>query len=105
MNATQYGLLSDTIQPEPQLASAKVLYNQAPRTLLFGYTGEKDTVHVYLADGIIHKVVYNFKGHLIEHKTQDQGLLFGECAAVKRLYPEACDFEFCLVPQNILNGT
>lgn len=97
MNALQYETLTGTIQPEPQLANAKGLYNQAPRTLLFGYTGDKDTVHVYLVDGTIHKVVYNFKGHLIEHKSQAQGLLFSECAAVKRLYPEACDFEFCSV--------
>jgi hypothetical protein len=95
MNPTQYDLLTNTIQPEPQLANAKLLYAQDPRTLIYGYTGEKSTFHVYLNGGVIHKVVYDFSGHLLSHKSQSDGLLFSECVPDKRIYPETCDFEFC----------
>jgi len=95
MNPTQYELLTTVIHPESQLATAKAIYDQTPRTLVYGYTTDKNTLHVYLDDGIVHKVVYNYQGQLLEHKTQTDGLLFSECASNKRLYPEACDFEFC----------
>lgn len=95
MNPTQYDLLTNTIQPEPQLAEAKLLYAQEPRTLIYGYTGSNDTFHVYLYGGAIHKVVYDFRGKLLTHKTQAEGLTFSECVPDKRIYPETCDFEFC----------
>jgi hypothetical protein len=95
MNTSQYELLQNAIKPEPQLATARCLYNQTPRTLVFGYTTAKDTFHVYLDAGAIHKVVYSHKRELLEYKSQAEGLLFTECVPDKALYPESCDFEFC----------
>lgn len=95
MNPTQYELLNSTIRPEPQVVTAKCMYNQAERTLVYGYTADKDTLHVYLEAGVIHKVVYNFKGELLLHKTERDGLMYAECAQAKRIYPETCDFDFC----------
>ena len=95
MNPTQYELLNTTIRPESQVVNAKCMYNQSDRTLVFGYTADKDTFHVYLEAGIIHKVVYNFRGELLAHKSQSDGLQYAECAQAKRLYPETCDFDFC----------
>lgn len=95
MNKTQYEVLTTIVSPEASMAQAKALYDQSPRTLVYGYTTDKNTFHVYLADGKIHKVVYGYPDKLLEHKTQDANLLFEECAPNKRMYPEACDFEFC----------
>jgi hypothetical protein len=97
MNPTQYELLNSTIRPEPQVVNAKCMYNQAERTLVYGCTADKDTLHVYLEAGVVHKVVYNFKGELLLHKTDRDGLMYAECAVAKRIYPEACDFDFCAV--------
>lgn len=95
MNPTQYELLTNTIMPEPQLAEARLLYAQEPRTLIYGYTSEKHSFHVYLYAGAVHKVVYDATGKLLSHKSQRDSLPFSECVPDKRIYPETCDFEFC----------
>lgn len=70
------------------------LKDKTPRTLLYGYTADRDTWHVYInehSDEIM-TVVYQGKG-------RDMSLLRIEenCAYIpnKRLYPSCCDFEFC----------
>jgi len=96
MNPTQYDLLTNTIQPEPQEARAKLLYNQAARTLMYGHTAENNFFHVYLDDGLIHKVVYTALGRLLEYRNENEGLVFADCVpAGGELYPETCDFELC----------
>jgi hypothetical protein len=67
------------------------LKNQEDRTLLYGYTCERDTWHVYLYDGVIHVVKYGYKEPLVEmHPATNEAFV-----PDKRLYPERCDFEFC----------
>ena len=67
------------------------LKNQEDRTLLYGYTCERDTWHVYLKDGKIHVVIYEYKQSPREVNTAtNEGFV-----PDKRLYPERCDFEFC----------
>lgn len=95
MNPTQYELLNTTIRPESQVVNAKCMYNRADRTLIYGYTADMDMLHVYIEVGAIHKVVYNFKGEMLLHKSEREGLQYAECVEAKRLCPEACDFEFC----------
>jgi len=71
------------------------LENQQDRTLLWGYIQGRRSWHIYLKDGGIHKYVY--KVMLVE---PGEHSLYDVVEAIqlipnKRLYPEACDFEFC----------
>lgn len=67
------------------------LSNTKDRTLLYGYTCERDTWHVYLSGGGIFTVVYSYNGEphqVAVHTNHDY-------VPDKRLYPERCDYEFC----------
>ena len=93
MERAQFDLLNET---GPQLASAALLESRAPRTLVYGYTCDRKTFHVYLDDsGCIHKLMYSYEGEILLHKQEADGLELDECVPDKRLYPEACDYEFC----------
>lgn len=69
------------------------------RTLLYGYTCERETFHVYIKDKEIHVVVY--KNEYSNDGITPKGM--GEIKVShnrdyipdKRLYPEACDYDFC----------
>jgi hypothetical protein len=66
------------------------------RTLLYGYTVARETVHVYYdaEDGKIHKVVYSgTTDQVYDHQARDDW----HCAWLlpsKRVYPECSDFQF-----------
>ena len=69
------------------------LNNKEDRTLLYGYTTERDTWHVYIKDREIHTVWYG-NGDLITpikvNVTRNSDYIPN-----KRLYPDRCDYEFC----------
>ncbi|WP_315921543.1 hypothetical protein [Mesorhizobium sp. SP-1A] len=62
------------------------------RTLLFGYTVERETHHVYQEDGELHLVVY--KGDVLIHHERGASLPAENLVPNKRLYPERCDYVF-----------
>ena len=68
--------------------------NQTDRTLILGYTVHRNTFHVYLKDGILHRHVYDYTGQTLTHDFGDT-LLASSLAPNKRSYPQWCDFEFC----------
>ncbi len=82
-------------------ASVKDLADRTARTLLFGYTTDKHTWHVYLdAQGVIHRVVYAYahpQPLLVSASSGETGgcTRNSEYVPNKRLYPESCDAEFC----------
>ena len=70
--------------------------NLAERTLLYGYTCDRQTWHVYCAnDESIFLSVYGDKGQKFHNVTQDGIPDLGALVPDKRLYPQYCDFEFC----------
>lgn len=91
--------------------SARDLENQEDRTLLYGYTVDRDTWHVYLRDGVIHRFVYSpdYNVRVVPEPDQwafqnvnalsydyFQTWYNGEALIPsKRLYPNHCDYEFC----------
>lgn len=91
MTHDEYQSLSK-VQAGP-LFTAESLTNKTPRTLLLGYTCDRESWHVYLGeDQKIHLVVYN-SSLLLRHQTtfgRDEDLIPN-----KRLIPDACDFEAC----------
>ncbi|MGD1524229.1 hypothetical protein [Vibrio owensii] len=77
--------------------SAHEIFNHQPRTLLWGYTADRDSFHVYLdGTGIIHRVIYTRAGgeHVILSHMKGIELKAELLVPNKRTYPEATDFEF-----------
>jgi len=73
------------------------LRDKTPRTLLYGYTCNRDTWHVYLdKNEQINLAVYEGSrtGNYISHSTK---MKFEAHSLIpnKRVYPAACDLEFC----------
>lgn len=73
-----------------ELITAESLTNQADRTLIYGYTCERDTFHVYLKEGEIHTIVYNGENVRVIDVCVNRQYL-----PDKRIYAYACDYEFC----------
>jgi len=67
------------------------LIDKSDRTLLYGYTCDRSTFHVYIKDGEIKIVVYKTVGDLRE--------IIPTCNSDylpdKRVYPAKSDYEFC----------
>ena len=104
MNQHEYASLQKT---ENTLISVDQLHNKSARTLLYGYTLERDTWHVYLdEDSKIKTVIY---GVVKDAPIKQINVTFNdEYIPSKRLYAEKCDFEFCsLLKQHniVLNFT
>lgn len=76
------------------LFSASSLTSKSDRTLAYGYTIERETFHVYLMNGIIHRVIYNSDKELLAHRS-GRSLPVKLLVPNKRLYPETCDLNFC----------
>ena len=69
------------------------------RTLLYGYTCERETFHVYLKNNEIFVVVYNTeysRGKPVpKNMRQITVKSNNDYVPDKRLYPEKCDYKFC----------
>jgi hypothetical protein len=62
------------------------------RTLLYGYDCDRRTWHVYQQHGWLHHVIYSGSNREFDFiaSADARGLVPN-----KRLYPEACDYDFC----------
>lgn len=74
------------------------------RTLLYGYTCDRKNFHVYLKNMEIHTVVYGLDYSTGEVKPKDMReipvVANHDYIPDKRLYPEACDYQFCKLLKN-----
>lgn len=70
--------------------------NLGDRTLLYGYDVDRNTWHVFQRDGEMFLHVYNpYAGGTKTYK-RGSGLDLTLIVPNKRLYPEMCDFDFCM---------
>jgi hypothetical protein len=84
------------LAPQDPTVSVDDLTDKSDRTLIFGYTCERNTFHVYLKDGKLHLVLYRNPGaERVLVKMDCQRLNAATCVPDKRVYPEDCDLEFC----------
>lgn len=69
------------------------------RTLIYGYTCERKTFHVYMKNQKIYTVIYerDFKCGAAKPKNMRQIEIKSnrEYVPDKRIYPEMCDYHFC----------
>jgi len=78
------------------IISVDELVNQEDRTLLWGYTCSRDSWHVYLLDREINLFHFVYPKEKIKYLCQESFDLEKQSLVPdKRLFPEACDFEFC----------
>jgi len=72
------------------------IYN---RTLLYGYTCERETFHVYLKDQktytVVYKTDYSRGAPMPKNMRQIEVNSNRDFVPDKRLYPERCDYHFC----------
>lgn len=74
------------------------LINKEDRTLLYGYTCDRETWHVYLKDEKIYTIKYqaNYVMKCPVHIEEIPVCDNSDYIPNKRLYPSACDYEFCM---------
>lgn len=101
MNTAQFEALHPLLVVQAQsaptsnaLISVSELENPTQdRTLMYGYTFERETVHVYLKGGLIHKAVYAHPDKLV-FSTSGESASCVSLVPEKRAYPAACDAQF-----------
>jgi hypothetical protein len=95
MNREQFQEIQKT-QRCSHVIKGSDLENQDNRTLIWGYTIEREDFHVFLLNGEINIEVGNLKPrHQLQHWNENEVQSNSEYVPDKRVYPEACDFEFC----------
>jgi len=91
MNKEQFDKLKGIEKAKEQVITIDDLINKTNRTLLYGYTCERDTWHVYIKDNKIFAVIYKYG-----ESPKEMNIFSNYCYIPdKRLYPETCDYEFC----------
>ena len=91
MTTEEYTAIQKLLTPSHALITGDDLTNREDRTLLFGYTCERETHHVYIKNGIILCVRYS-RQRAIQIIDVDCNEAY---VPDRRLYPARCDFEFC----------
>jgi hypothetical protein len=66
------------------------------RTLLYGYDCDRYTWHVFQQHGYLHRAIYMGSNPRPESIDSDPEMIAASLVPNKRLYPEACDFDFCM---------
>jgi len=90
MNKTQFENI--TLLPIPHI-TINDLTNQTNRTLIYGYTCERHTFHLYLKNKMFYCIYYD-TNHIILHRIIGESIDPANCIPNKRVYPESCDYEF-----------
>lgn len=103
MNREEFEALPAVRVPSTTVSVADVHEFWRERTLLYGYTVERDTWHVYVKDGRIHRHVYRLRNGEAQTLYGGGGVSSPAELLVpdKRLYPERCDFQFCKTLLNL----
>lgn len=77
----------------------------ADRTLLYGYTCDRRSFHIFKLSGELHRVIYDHNETVYEHTWGDR-LVARDCIPDKRVYPESTDFIFAkLLKRREVNPT
>lgn len=90
MNKQEFDALKQ-VGEKVQVLTIEDLTDKTPRTLLYGYTTNRWTWHVYLSEDGIEAICYREPNDLNSITIEENS----DFVPNKRLHPEACDFEFC----------
>ncbi|MCC5613256.1 hypothetical protein LC612_42910 [Nostoc sp. CHAB 5834] len=82
-------------QARESVLTVDSLTDKSPRTLLYGYTTDRYTWHVYLNEyGKIVRLLTAYSGFIL-FESDEPPASNRDYIPSKRLYGESCDFEFC----------
>lgn len=100
MTKAEIKLLDDIIKgKEMPIGILDLIPFVEDRTLLYGYTCQRDTFHVYIKNNQIHAVVYNtdYSQNIPKPMNMREITITSNRDYIpdKRLYPEKCDYRFC----------
>lgn len=96
MDQNQYNALETNVGKKTSIEASE-LTDQTDRTLIYGYTVERLSFHLYLENGAFHRVIYDGDKVFLAGETGVESLSLTQCVPDKRVYPERCDFEFCRI--------
>ncbi|MCM2430946.1 hypothetical protein [Streptomyces sp. RKAG337] len=92
MDFTEFTRLRAAQEQPPTLSAAEV--SGPDRTLVYGYTSDRSTWHVYLRAGEVHLTVYNGVSGTVKRYEARTVWNVAELVPDKRVYPESVDGEF-----------
>ncbi|MFB8290205.1 hypothetical protein [Kitasatospora purpeofusca] len=92
MNLDQWTSLRETPAPIAGVSAAEI--GGPDRTVLFGFTCERLSWHVYLADGQIHLATYDSQTAQVTVHQRREYWPAAELIPDKRVYPESTDWRF-----------
>lgn len=101
MNREEFDSIRFKSSPSQTLNVCELI-NQQDRTLIWGYDcSSRNDHHVYLMDGLIYIITYNT---LTKFAAKGSRISIESVVPNKRIYPEACDLEFCelLLKKNVV---
>lgn len=105
MKKNQFDELKNSETTKDSVISVNDLSCDKDRTLIYGYTCERETFHVYIKNKEIHVVIYKTDYEQNKAKNMREMSVTSNWSYVpdKRLYPERCDYDFCqlLIRKNI----
>lgn len=99
VNLTQFEALRAPTTPQTDMLHVDAI-GTSPRTLVYGYTLDRDTFHAYVFDGEIHVVTYqghydDSPAHVVRHLHGTQ-VAFDALVPSKRAYPNRTDYGFAV---------
>lgn len=97
LNADDVSALTHIAAPLPVI-EADELVDRTPRTLIYGYTTDRNTFHIWFDHGMIHKAIYHIPAHaspVLISFVAGFSIVAATAVPDKRIYPERCDLEFC----------
>lgn len=73
--------------------SADIFKDKTDRTLMYGYDMDRNTVHIYLHEGIMCAIKYTYDGKILSEERGEFDEIYHVLPS-KRAYPESTDKEF-----------
>ena len=101
MTEDEYKILQLPFKKTIPTISIENLCDTQPRTLLWGYTLDRWSHHVYIEKDEIHVFVYTGREDITDSRYRSGDLVAKDVVPDKRLYPKACEIEFCLILRNL----
>jgi hypothetical protein len=100
MELQNFKRLMDARSVVQELDVVAFMSDISDRTLIYGFTLDRETFHVYIQDKIIHRITYNENSNQPTSSLSGERFLLTELVPNKRIYPEASDFKFCTFLQS-----
>lgn len=91
MNAEQYAKYKSSANTDPTINILEL--DPGDYTLAYGYTLDRDTVHVYTMDGEIHRIIYPYRGEMISY-IHGTAIDARSLRPSKRVYPDTVNEKF-----------